>query len=180
MTAFAPPSDWASRPSPNFGTRKQPTTAIVLHADASSSIDSSIDWVTRQESHVSYHIMIGRTGKVFLIVSPDHVAWHAGTSKMGARENVNGFSIGVCLSNRNDGHEEHPQPQLDAAVKVCALLCKHYAISSTQITTHALVATPPGRKTDPKMVNLAAFQYAVQEQLKAMAAQTLPQGATRP
>lgn len=163
---FRSPASWARRPSPNQSPRHEPVTAIVLHADASSRIDSSLDWVRRAESKVSYHIMIGRNGAVYLVVPPDLTAWHAGVSEMGGKANVNHFSVGVCLSNQNDGLESYPAAQLEAAVEVCTVLCRHYNIPVERITTHALVAKPVGRKTDPKGVNLAAFQQQVRDRLK--------------
>jgi N-acetylmuramoyl-L-alanine amidase len=156
---FSIPAAWAWRPSPNHSPRRAPVTAIVLHADAASRIDSSLDWVRRPESEVSYHIMVGRTGEVFSVVSPDRTAWHAGVSSMDGARFVNRFSVGVCLSNRNDGDEPFPPAQVASAVSVCAVLCEHYRIDVARITTHALIA--PTRKTDPKGLDLVLFRDAV-------------------
>ena len=95
---FRSPASWSRRPSPNQSPRHEPVTAIVLHADASSRIDSSLDWVRRAESKVSYHIMIGRNGAVYLVVPPDLTAWHAGVSSWGRRKGCNAFSIGGMAS----------------------------------------------------------------------------------
>jgi N-acetyl-anhydromuramyl-L-alanine amidase AmpD len=138
----------------------------VLHADASSRIDSSLDWVRRVESKVSYHVMIGRNGAVYLVVPPDLNAWHAGVSSFLGQPNVNAFSVGVCLSNRNDGEEPYPDAQVRSAAEVCAALCRHYQIPLDHITTHALVATPTGRKTDPKGLSLDAFREQVRDLMK--------------
>lgn len=157
---FVIPASWSSRPSPNFSTRKGKIDCIVLHADAASRIDSSLDWVRRKESKVSYHIMIGRTGNVFSIVHPDNRAWHAGVSSFEGRSNVNDFSIGVCLSNKNDGTEAYPASQIQSAAKVCRLLVAHYDIPIARITTHAAIS--PGRKTDPLGFDLEAFKTLVE------------------
>jgi DNA-directed RNA polymerase II subunit RPB1 len=69
----------------------------------------------------------------------------------------NGFSVGVCLSNRNDG-EPFPISQRGAAAGVCATLCLCYGIPVDRITTHAAVALPEGRKTDPKGLDLDEFR----------------------
>jgi len=164
---FAPPRHWQSRPSPNYNNRPdhmQPT-AIVLHADASNRVDQSLDWCRRPESKVSYHVLIGRTGNVFSLVHPEHRAWHAGKSEMDGVSDVNDFSIGVCLSNRNDG-ETFPASQVFEAVRTCALLCRFYNISPSRITTHALVARPLGRKTDPLGLELDAFITQVKQMLR--------------
>lgn len=157
---FIPPADWIVRPSPNYNKRSHKVDSIILHADAASRIDSSLGWVRRKESKVSYHIMIGRKGEVYLVVNPDDRAWHAGVSTFNGKNNVNNFSIGVCLSNKNDGVEKHTEVQLAAAAKVCALLCKHYGILLSNITTHAVIA--PGRKTDPVALDLETFKKLVQ------------------
>lgn len=161
---FRVPAFWHARPSPNQSPRSGSVTAIVLHADASSRIESSLDWCRRPESQVSYHVLIGRNGLVFSLVHPDRKAWHAGLSTHKGRQNCNDFTVGVCLSNRNDG-EVFRLPQLAAAAEVCAVLCRHYRIAVEDITTHAAVALPVGRKTDPHGLDLSAFRQKVAELL---------------
>jgi len=168
MSAFVPPRSWQSRPSPNHNAR--PATAkisgIVLHADASSSVASSMDWIRRSESQVSYHVLIGRRGDVYLIVPPEQRAWHAGRSVWDGVSDCNDYTIGVCLSNRNDGEEPYAEAQRIAAIEVCAELCRHFAIPASRITTHALIATPAGRKTDPRGLELPPFRAAVATALR--------------
>ena len=133
-------------------------TAIVLHCDASPKVESSLDWIRRVESKVSYHILIDRDGTVYAVVNPDRKAWHAGASVFEGEKDCNRYSVGVSLANRNDG-EAYPEAQLEAAVKVCALLCNHYGVPVERITTHAVIA--PDRKTDPKGLDVAAFRERV-------------------
>lgn len=161
MTLVLPPN-WQSRPSPNRNQRPDGVrvTAIVLHADASDRVDSSLDWCRRRESKVSYHFLIGRTGNIFLLVHPDQRAWHCGVSELDGVKDVNDFAIGVCLSNRNDGETYH-KTQLFEAAEVCAHLCRHYGIPLDRIVTHAEIARPVGRKTDPKGLDLDAFRATV-------------------
>ena len=161
MVLVLPPK-WQSRPSPNRNSRPEGVriTAIVLHADASDRVDTSLDWCRRPESKVSYHLLIGRTGNVFLLVHPEQRAWHCGVSELEGVQDVNDFSIGVCLSNRNDG-EGFPKSQLFEAALVCATLSKHYGIPTDRIVTHAQIARPVGRKTDPKGIDLPAFHATV-------------------
>lgn len=163
-TAFRVPEHWQARPSPNHSARSQPVSAIVLHADAASRIESSLDWVRRVESKVSYHVMVGRTGAIYSVVHPDRTAWHAGESSLDGQRFVNRFSVGVCLSNRNDGVEAFPTAQLSAAADVCAVLCGVYGISVERITTHAHIA--PGRKTDPRGLDLTHFRAMVLARLR--------------
>lgn len=164
LDAFVAPASWSWRPSPNHNAR--PTrfvrpTGIVLHADASSTVASSLDWCRRPESKVSYHVLIGRRGDVYWLVHPKDRAWHAGASAWHAVADCNNYTVGVCLSNRNDG-EPYPEAQVAAAVAVCAELITQYQMRPDRITTHALVALPAGRKTDPKGLDLAAFVQRVQ------------------
>lgn len=164
-TAFRLPPSWQSRPSPNHSPRSASVSAIVLHADASARVESSLDWCRRAESKVSYHVLIGRNGLTFSLVHPDRKAWHAGVSAYNGRNDCNEFTVGVCLSNKNDGIEPFQVPQLGAAADVCAALCKHYKITVDAITTHAVIALPAGRKTDPLGLDLDAFRAMVAERL---------------
>lgn len=168
--SFPIPSTWHSRPSPNHGARPANTkiSGIVLHADAASTIASSMDWCRRRESGVSYHIMIGRNGSIYWLVPPERRAWHAGPSSWDGVRDCNNYTIGVCLSNRNDGVEPYSLLQRMAAVEVCALLCKHFDIPTARITTHALVATPKGRKTDPRGLDLSAFLTTVEGRMATL------------
>lgn len=154
-------------------------TAIVLHSDASSKIESSLDWIRKSQQQldalwegtpaskrpprkyqaVSYHVMVGRNGLIFAVVNPDRKAWHAGVSTLDGKSDVNQFSVGVCLSNRNDGVEPYPMSQQGAAADVCAVLCLHYGIPVARIVTHAHIA--PTRKTDPKGLDVEAFRDMV-------------------
>lgn len=162
MAALVLPSKWQLRWSPNKNPRPDGVrvTGIVLHADASNRVDTSLDWCRRPESRVSYHVLIGRTGNVFLLVHPEDRAWHCGVSEWEGVPNCNDYTVGVCLSNRNDG-ETFPKSQLFEAATVCAMLGRHYGIPVGRITTHAAVARPVGRKTDPLGLDLPAFHATV-------------------
>lgn len=176
MTARAPapgpfpvPRTWTRHPSPHHGARPAGAagriTAVILHADASSSVGGTLRWLADPASKVSYHVLVGRTGSVHLVVDPARRAWHAGASALDGRAHCNDFTVGVCLANRNDGVEAYPEAQLAAAADVVARLCRHYGVPVAAITTHALTATPAGRKTDPRGLDLPAFRTRVARQL---------------
>lgn len=158
---FAAPPGWHHKHSPHQAPRTQAPSAIVLHADVSAKVESTLRWLADPTSKVSYHIVVSRTGAVFQVVNPDAKAYHAGQSALDGKTYCNAFSVGVCLSNKNDGAEPYPPEQVAAAVDVCALLCRHYGIGVSRIVTHAAVATPTGRKTDPLGLDVAAFRAAV-------------------
>lgn len=166
-TPFRVPAAWQWRPSPNHSARSTAVSAIVLHADASARVESSLDWCRRAESQVSYHVLIGRNGVVYCLVHPDRKAWHAGASAFAGQDNCNAYSVGVCLSNRNDGVEPYPAAQRGAAADVLALLMLHYGIPAERVTTHAAVATPAGRKSDPKGLAVEELLAQVQHRLPA-------------
>jgi N-acetyl-anhydromuramyl-L-alanine amidase AmpD len=156
-----------SRPSPNFNARpaSAAVSAIVLHADADRRVETTLEYITQRASRVSYHVVVSRTGNVFDIVDPRRRAWHAGVSALEGRPDCNDYSVGVCLANVNDGREPYPERQLLVAAEVCALLMRQFpAITLERITTHAIVALPPGRKTDPAppSFELAPFRLRVQ------------------
>jgi N-acetylmuramoyl-L-alanine amidase len=171
VTAFRVPASWLWRPSPNHNSRGlSKVSAIVLHADASATVESSLSWITRDVSGVSYHVLIGRNGMTFCCVNPDRRAWHAGVAELGTSKDVNSIAVGVCLSNKNDGKEPFPMSQQGAAADVCALLCRWYGIPVDRIVSHAFVARPVGRKTDPLGLDLTAFRAMVSARLAPGAA----------
>jgi N-acetylmuramoyl-L-alanine amidase len=148
------------RPSPNQGRRPIgcDISAVVLHADASTATSGTLSWLKNRESKVSYHYLLGRAGHVYECVAPARRAWHAGVSSFGGVRDCNNYSIGVCFSNSQRG-EPFPDRQIDAGAELVAGLMHRYPlITLERITTHSLVALPPGRKTDPgKMFPLTYF-----------------------
>lgn len=139
------------RSSPNQGRRPigGAVDAIVLHADGSPRLSSSLNWIMQSASKVSYHYLVGRAGHVYECVAPTRRAWHAGVSEFGGVKDCNNFSVGVCLSNDQKA-EPFADAQLEAGARVCAMLMHRFpGITLERITSHAVVALPPGRKVDP-------------------------------
>jgi N-acetylmuramoyl-L-alanine amidase len=139
------------RSSPNHNARPKGTivNCIVIHADASPKLSSSLSWILSRESKVSYHYLVGRAGHIYECVQPSRRAWHAGVSEFGGVPDVNDFSIGVCFSNDQRG-EPFSDRALEHGAKLCAsLMLRHPGITIDRITTHAVVARPKGRKLDP-------------------------------
>lgn len=52
--------------------------SIVLHTTLGSSAESSINWLRQPQVEASYHYIIDDDGTIFLLVHPEHGAWHAG------------------------------------------------------------------------------------------------------
>lgn len=181
------------RPSPNC--RMRPTaeqknvSALVLHADADASVDHSISWVDNDDSDVSYHIIIGRTGRAFLIVPLESVAWAVGVSEFpqativsktdkkldkaivakygaGKTPGINTRSISMCFGNKNDGKEPYTDAQYSVGAKLAAYVIRKFPmITLARITTHAVTALPAGRKNDPLGFDLERFKNLVREEL---------------
>jgi AmpD protein len=101
---------------------------------------------------------LGRAGHVYECVAPTRRAWHAGVSSFGGVRDCNNYSIGVCFSN-NQRNEPFPDRQVEAGAELVAGLMHRYPlITLERIATHAAVALPAGRKTDPgKMFPMTYF-----------------------
>jgi len=127
------------------GPRKQPCTTIVVHATAGSSLSGALSALRQRE--LSYHYIIEKDGTVTKCVPISRVAWHAGKSLGPQGSNVNQYSIGISLVNRNDGRDAYPKAQCDALFVLCDALMDSEK-SLRYVTTHAVIS--PGRKTDPR------------------------------
>lgn len=138
-----------THPSPNHNTRgAQTVKVIVLHADASPTEKGCLSWLQSSESKVSYHALVGRDGKIYTVVPYDRRAWHAGKAVWNGEKDVNGVSVGLCFSNKNDGQEPLTDAQRKAMRTLIADVRRKYG--HLPVTTHARVS--PGRKTDPEHV----------------------------
>ena len=105
-------------------------------------------------------------GHVYQLVDTNRRAWHCGRSEFKGRPDVNDYSIGVSFGNRNDGVEEYTELQYDIGAELCAALLSRYPhITIDRITTHAAIALPPGRKTDPgPQFDLDYFKALIQKE----------------
>jgi N-acetyl-anhydromuramyl-L-alanine amidase AmpD len=137
-------------PSPNFNERPPGTAVdtIVVHATVFDTLEEVIGHFCRPESQVSSHYTIDRDGTVVSHVSEDARAWHAGVSRMeDGRTNVNDFSIGIELVNKNDGLDPFPEKQIEALRSLMKDITARHRIR--HIIPHYACAEPRGRKSDP-------------------------------
>ncbi|MGI8923960.1 MAG: N-acetylmuramoyl-L-alanine amidase [Fimbriimonadales bacterium] len=144
------------RDSPNFDERPPgiAVDTIVLHATVFDTLEETCSHFENPESHVSTHYTVDRDGTVVQHVHESRRAFHAGESRMAdGREKVNDFSIGIELVNRNDGVDPYPAAQIDALRSLLDGIRSRWPIR--HVVSHAEIATPPGRKTDP-----AGFDFA--------------------
>jgi N-acetyl-anhydromuramyl-L-alanine amidase AmpD len=139
-----------SHPSPNFNERPDGTRidTVVVHATVLETADEVIKHFGSPETSVSAHYTIDRDGTVISHVPEESRAWHAGESRMrDGRTNVNDFSIGIELVNRNDGNDPFPEAQLTALRNLLKAIHKRHPIQ--HIIPHYECAFPAGRKSDP-------------------------------
>lgn len=105
---------------------------------------------------VSAHFIIDRTGKIFELVNPDKLAFHAGVSRMpenmGGASYVNGFSVGIELVATEDSG--FSDMQYSALFALSNELRSRYPIK--YFVGHSDVA--PGRKTDPHRFDWGRFK----------------------
>lgn len=129
---------------------------MILHATA-GPLQSSLDWLTTNPaSSVSVHRLIDRDGTIYKLADDDRVCNHVGFSRMGNTTNLNPFSLGIELVNRNDGRDPYPHAQLRSTAFQVAEWYGRYGM--LPIVSHASVDTKG--KSDP-----AGFPWAIWYQL---------------
>lgn len=139
--------------SPNFDDRPPGVRVdcVVLHAtviEARPSLMHLID----PHSVVSAHYLVDRDGSVVQMIATDKRAWHAGISIFRGVQHVNDFSVGIEMVNRNDGIDPFTNRQYFAVAHIIGLLRRKYGyvIPNDRIISHAAIAVPKGRKSDPR------------------------------
>lgn len=159
------------RPSPNSDRRPHSVTQIecvVLHATADGGDEAAAEaWLCNRESQVSAHLHVRRDGSVVRLVADDQRAWHAGHSAWEELSDLNDFSLGWELANRNDGREPFTTAQCAALSHVAA----HYVLQGlpvSAIVSHADVALPKGRKTDPAGFDWVWFRNEILRRTSAL------------
>ncbi len=135
-------------PSDNFGARPPGIlvdTVVIHYTDV--DLHETFRLLTCPEHGASAHYVIARDGRLFQMVEEEHRAWHAGHSRLGARENVNNFSIGIELVFIPEIHDEYTAMQYESLIHLIDELRLRHPIRT--ITGHSDVALPAGRKKDP-------------------------------
>lgn len=133
--------------SPNYDLRPKgiEIDTIVIHHTEMSSLSLAVSRLCDENSRVSSHYIICKTGKIIQLVKDEYRAWHAGMSFWRNKKQVNDFSIGIELDN--NGHEPFPSPQMLCLIKLCLHLIASYPIVKRNIIGHSDIA--PARKADP-------------------------------
>lgn len=143
--------DISGKTDPNVHGGRMPSgpRGILLHHTGSSNEAGDIAWLSQWHPNpVSVQKVVLRDGTIVKLVADNVVAWHAGDSTMHGLANCNLFCIGYELANNGRG-EKYPAAQFEAVCQSVAYDTALYKIPDSWVSTHALVALPPGRKTDP-------------------------------
>ena len=137
--------------SPNFNDRPDDSIidCIVLHSTVQRTLQDTVTLFLDPASKVSSHFVVGKDGTVVQMVSLTKRAWHAGVSCLDGVDSVNDYSIGIEMTNMNDGVDPYPDKQYLAVAKIIRRCRKSYDIPDRRIVSHAKIALPQGRKNDP-------------------------------
>lgn len=137
-------------PSPNYDQRTGGCVdCIVFHATATDRLNPVINEFKNKRSELSAHYIVGKDGTIVQMVPLECRAWHAGVSSYNGKRNVNDFSIGIELVNLNDGKDKYTDAQYRSLVKIIHQIRSKCEISNDHIVSHANIAIPYGRKSDP-------------------------------
>lgn len=136
-------------PTSNKGTRTADIDSIVIHHTATDSDKSVITWFTTTwyrnsvgkmiRNYVSAHYVISRTGKITQLVLEKDKANHAGYSRLGDKDWVNNFSIGIELVG-NGVTKPYTEEQYEALIwLVKGVLERHPKITKDRIVSHSAI-----------------------------------------
>ncbi len=137
---------WLAHRPRRMGTN---TNTVVVHATAGSNIEGAVS--TLRKRGLSYHYIIGPSGKIVKCAPARQEAYHAGVSVGPQGASVNRYSIGVALVNLNDGKDPYDLAQMDALEWLLPQL-RGMMDEYKFLTTHAAISWP--RKSDPYKLDL--------------------------
>ncbi|MBT9584476.1 N-acetylmuramoyl-L-alanine amidase [bacterium] len=138
--------------SPNWDVRSKGDTidTVVVHATVINTMEATQRaFLDDKIRRVSAHYVVDRDGTIVQMVDERASAWHAGVSELEGRPGVNDFSVGVELINLNDGKDPYPNAQVAALARIIQDLRSRWSVPDGRIVSHASIARPVGRKSDP-------------------------------
>ena len=138
-------------PSPNVDDRPEGSTVtcLVLHSTVEPTTEGTIGIFLNPAKRVSAHFVVGKDGRVVQMVPVEKRAWHAGISLLEGVRSVNDCSVGIEMVNLNDGKDPYTDMQVHAVAGILRFLRSRYSIPDSRVVSHAQVALPQGRKSDP-------------------------------
>ena len=159
-----------------YGNRLDTNPSLVVLHETVYGIGSAINTFTTHHpddnEQVSYHLLIGETGRVIEALDPSKRAFGAGYSAFRGQwvitnpamaGSVNNFALHISLEtpidgeNSAPGHSGYTRAQYDALAVVLADWMDRYRIPFDRITTHRHVDLGLER-ADPRSFDWAALQ----------------------
>lgn len=122
---------------------------IVVHATVEPTTEGTMNIFLDPAKKVSAHFVVGRDGRVVQMVRVEQRAWHAGPSTLDGVDKVNDYSVGIEMVNLNDGKDVYTEPQVEAVAGIIRHIRSRYDVPDARIVSHAQIALPAGRKSDP-------------------------------
>jgi N-acetyl-anhydromuramyl-L-alanine amidase AmpD len=157
------PAEWY----PALDTAFTPTKGrridmLVLHATAGRKTGDLYTLSGRDRLHlVSCHYYVTKAGEVYQLVRDKDIAWHAGVTWWQGEGNANAYSLGIELENLNTGSDPYPHVQFQVVTTLARAKVKQFHIPQLRCVTHADIAIPRGRKSDPAGFPWDTFLHAV-------------------
>jgi len=151
LTPVPMPLPYDFVPSPNCDNRPAGSTinCLVLHATVEPTTEGTMGIFLTPSRKVSSHFVVGRDGRVVQMVPIERRAWHAGPSVLDGTPGVNDYSVGIEMVNLNDGKDPYTDAQIHAVAGILRFLRSRYVIPDSRVVSHASIALPAGRKSDP-------------------------------
>lgn len=107
--------------------------------------------------------LIGRDGETFRLVPPTHYAYHAGTSATISNANagltINREYFGIELENNDVAGEAPTDLQYQACAEIIRREAQINDMSPIKLYTHANIALPLGRRSDPVRCDIGRIFY---------------------
>jgi N-acetyl-anhydromuramyl-L-alanine amidase AmpD len=144
-----PGAEYVASPNCDNRSGNAPVSCIVLHATVEPTTEGTIKIFLDTARQVSAHFVVGKDGRIVQMVPLEKRAWHAGVSVFDGVKRVNDYSIGIEIVNLNDGKDPYTDAQYRAVADIIRFVRMHYTVPDARIVSHAQIALPPGRKSDP-------------------------------
>lgn len=128
------------------GRSGQEIKSIILHSTCGTKQGDIATLTGHTDRQVSVHWYVTKTGEIYHFVADQDSAYHAGAVTLPRYSNS--ASIGIEQEHLDQTDEAWPDVQIQTVARlVAALKQKHGA--ALEVQSHAAVAFPAGRKTDP-------------------------------
>lgn len=151
------------------GRGGSPIRCLVIHNTESAANTANAPsgrWLsTDSDPPVSIHHLYGRDGTRYDIVNRQDTAWHAGLASWRTYRSLNPISIGhefESSANRWTIGNGYTQAQLASAAYTVACEMVSYGLAWDCVISHASIALPAGRRSDPSAFPWDLFRLHVQ------------------